>query len=88
MYGLAQRLLQIFLVSGATVDQNRTGLDHSVEVWIGPLVADESEGFSNRSGLDLLVGNACRGLCPSPVMKENGHHCVSLKHALRSFGVG
>jgi hypothetical protein len=88
LYRLGQRPCQIFLVSHTSIYQDRTRSDHSVEVWIGPLTAGKSQGFSNRSGIDLFLGDARCGPGPSPVMKGNGHHCVSLKHALKPFRGG
>ena len=72
-------------MSRQSVDEHRTRLDYLVEMRIRPLIAGKSQGFSNGSGLDLLFGDARSGPCPCPVMKGNGHHCVSLKHAFRPF---
>ena len=60
-------------------------LDDVVEMRIRPLIAGQSKGFSNGSGLEPLLRYPCCGSCPSPIMKGNGHPCVSLKHAFRPF---
>jgi hypothetical protein len=64
LYRLGQRLVQIFLVSRAAINQNGTRVDYSVEMRIGPLMAGDLEGLGNRSGLDFLLSNACCGLGP------------------------
>jgi hypothetical protein len=38
--------------------------------------------------LKCFLGDACCGPCASPVMKGNGHHCVTLKHAFRPYRGG
>jgi len=88
LYGPSELPLKILLVSRAPIDQHRARLDHCVETRIGARQAGESEGFSDRLGLDLLFGDARCGLGPCPVMKGNRHHCVTLKHALRPFRGG
>ena len=72
-------------MSRHSVNQHRTRLDDLVEMWIRPLIAGNSEGLSNGSSLDLLLGDTRSGPCPCPVMEGNGHHWVSLKHAFRPF---
>jgi hypothetical protein len=42
----------------------------------------------DRLGLDCFLADAGCGPSSSPVMKGNGHHCVSLRHALRPFRGG
>jgi hypothetical protein len=88
LYGRSELPLKILLVCRAPIDQHRARLDHCVETRIGARQAGESEGFSDRLGLDLLFGDARCGLGPCPVMKGNRHHCVTLKHALRPFRGG
>jgi hypothetical protein len=80
-----ERPFEICWMSRQSVNQHRTRLDDFVEMRIRPLIAGKSESLSNGSGLDLLLGDARSGPCPCPVMKGNGHHCVSLKHAFRPF---
>jgi hypothetical protein len=88
LYGVSQLPLKIFRVSRVPIDQYRTHLDDSVEVWIRPLLARNLEGLSDRLGLDHLLGDACCSPCASPVVKGNGHHCVTLKHAFRPYRGG
>jgi hypothetical protein len=84
-YRRGERPFEICRMSRQSVDQYRTCLDDLVETRIRPLITGQLEGFSNGSGLDFLLGDARCGSCPSPVMKGNGHPCVSLKHAFRPF---
>ena len=88
LYGLSQLLLKIFLMGRASVNQYRAHLDNPVEARIGPLLAGEPQSFSDRLSLYCFLGDACCGPGPSPVMKGNGHHCVTLKHALRPYRGG
>ncbi len=88
MYGLGQLSFQILRMRRTSIDQYRTRLDHFAEARIGPLLAGNSEGFGNGSGIDLFLTDACSCLGPCPVMKEDGHHCVTLKHALRPYRGG
>lgn len=83
--GRGEGSFQIRRMSCQSVKQHRTCLDDPVEVRIRTLVARESEGFGNGSGLDLLLCDARGGPCASPVVKGDGHRCVSLKHAFRPF---
>jgi hypothetical protein len=88
LYGLAQLLLKIFLVSHPSINQYRTQLDDGVEMRIRSLEGGDLESLSDRLGIDYFLGYARCGPCASPVMKGNGHHCVSLRHALRPFRGG
>jgi hypothetical protein len=88
LYGLAQPLLEIFLVGRASINQYGARLDDPVETRIRPFPARDLEGLGHRLGLDYFLGNACCGPCASPVMKGYGHHCVTLRHALRPFRGG
>jgi len=88
LYGMSQLPLKIFQVSRASIDQYRAQLKDSVKAWIGALAAGHFQGFSDGSGIDFLLADARCGLCPSPIMKGNGHHCVSLRHALRPYRGG
>ena len=81
LYGFRQLPFQILLMSSSSIDQDRTRFDHPVETRIGPFLARNSEGLGNRSGIDVFLTDACSGPGPCPVMKGNGHHCVTLKHA-------
>jgi hypothetical protein len=47
LYGFRQLPFQILLMSGSSIDQDRTRFDHPVETWIGPLLAGNSEGLGN-----------------------------------------
>jgi hypothetical protein len=85
---MSQLPLKIFQVSRASIDQYRAQLKDSVKAWIGALAAGHFQGFSDGSGLYCFLGDACCGPGPSPVMKGNGHHCVTLKHALRPYRGG
>ncbi|MCE3276587.1 MAG: hypothetical protein K0R13_2442 [Propionibacteriaceae bacterium] len=84
-YRRGERPFEICRMSRQSVDQHRTCLDDVVEMRIRPLIAGQSKGFSNGSGLEPLLRYPCCGSCPSPIMKGNGHPCVSLKHAFRPF---
>jgi hypothetical protein len=88
LYGLSQLLLKIFLMGRASINQYRAHLDNPVETRIGPLLGGEPQSFSNRLSLYCFLGDACCGPGPSPVMKGNRHHCVTLKHALRPYRGG
>ena len=72
-------------MSRQSINEHRTCLDHTVEMRISPFIAGQLECLSNGSGLDFLLGDARCGPGPSPIMKGNGHDCVSLKHAFRPF---
>jgi hypothetical protein len=84
-YRLSERPFQICRVGRQSIDQHRTCFDHPVEVRIRPLLTGESERFSDRSGVNFFLGDSRGSLCSSPEMNRNGHHCVSLRHALRPF---
>jgi hypothetical protein len=84
-YWRRERSFEICRMSRQSVDQYRACLDDFVEMRIRPLIAGQSKGFSNGSGLEPLLRYPRCGSCPSPIMKGNGHPCVSLKHAFRPF---
>ena len=88
LYGLAELLLKIFLMGHASVDQYGTELNDPVEARIRSPLTDEPKGVGNRLSLKCFLGDACCGPCASPVMKGNGHHCVTLKHAFRPYRGG
>jgi hypothetical protein len=88
LYGLGQLLLKIFPMGCASVDQYRAHLDDPVEAGIRSPLTGEPEGVGNRLSLKCFLGDACCGPCASPVMKGNGHHCVTLKHAFRPYRGG
>ena|GEM_PF-21568 len=85
---MSQLLLKIFLVSRAAINQYRTHLDDPVEVRTRPVLTRNLEGLSDRLSLDHLLGYARCSPCASPVMKGNGNHCVTLKHAFRPYRGG
>ena len=84
-YWRGERSFEICRMSRQSVDQYRACLDDFVEMRIRPLIAGQLKGFSNGSGLEPLLRYPRCGSCPSPIMKGNGHPCVSLKHAFRPF---
>ena len=88
LYGFGQLPFEILPMRGPSIDQDRTRLDHPVETRIGPFLARNSEGVGNRSGIDVFLADACSRPGPCPVMKGNGHHCVTLKHASGHLSVG
>jgi hypothetical protein len=88
LYGLGELLLEIFLMSHASIDQYRAEPNDPIEARIRPILASESKGLSDGESLDYLLRDPCSGLSRSPVTKANGHHCVSLKHALRPYRGG
>jgi len=88
LYGLGELLLKIFLMGHASIDQYRAELNDLIEAWIRPILASESEGLSDGESIDYFLRDPCSGLSSSPVMKVNGDHCVSLKHALRPYRGG
>jgi hypothetical protein len=47
LYGFRQLPFQILLMSGSSIDQDRTRFDHPFETRIGPLLAGNSEGVGN-----------------------------------------
>jgi hypothetical protein len=88
LYGLGQLLLEIFLMGRASINQYRAHPDDSVEARIRPPLTGDPERVSDRFSLECFLGDACCGPCASPVMKGNGHHCVTLKHAFRPYRGG
>ena len=87
-YGRREQPFEIFFMSRQSINEQRTCLDHLVEVRIRPLITSQLECFGNGSGLDFLFGDARCGPGPSPVMKGNRHDCVSLKHAFQAISQG
>jgi hypothetical protein len=47
LYGLCERLLKIFLMGHASIDQYRAELDYPIEAWIRPMLARDSESLSD-----------------------------------------